>query len=61
MATDLAQQQLIEMRVKLEAQLERQQEKGGDVILLTDDECEELFSIMKQASDTIDELINGYT
>jgi len=60
MATDLAEQQLTEMREKLEAQLERQQSKGGDVILLTEEECEELFAIMKQASETIDGLINGY-
>lgn len=60
MATDLAEQQLTEMREKLEAQLERQQEKGGDVIVLTEDECGELFAIMRQASKTIDGLINGY-
>jgi len=60
MATDLAEQQLTQMREKLEAQLERQQDKGGDVIILTENECDELFAIMRQASETIDGLINGY-
>ncbi len=59
MATDLAETRLTEMREKLEQQLDRQHSKGGDVIVLTDEECEELFDVMKQASETIDSLING--
>jgi hypothetical protein len=60
MDADLVEQRLTEMRKKLEAQLERQQGKGGDVVVLTEVECEELFAIMKQASETIDGLVNGY-
>jgi hypothetical protein len=60
MATSILEQQLTQMRESLEAQLERQQSKGGDVIVLTEEECEELFEIMKEAAAEIDGFVNGY-
>lgn len=41
-------------RSQLEAQFERNEEKGGECITLTKGECEELFEVMKAAEEQLD-------
>ncbi len=40
-------------RSELEMQLERNEDKGGEIITLTKVECDELFEVMKAAEEAI--------
>jgi hypothetical protein len=59
MATDIDELKLTEWADRIEEHIVRQQSKGGNCIILSEDEAEDLIECMRNAAFALDGAANG--